>query len=260
MIMNTGTNSVMKVLVVDDELPVRQELRSFDWKSNGAELAGECEDGKAALEFCGQNRVDVIISDITMPSMDGINLFTQIRHRYPAIQLFVLTCHRNFDYAHQMLRLGVLDYLVKVNMKDEDIVRVLEKARASIERNRLVEIGALEKKRNTPSCPSRPEIKRAQAYIDAHLETDLSLSSVAAQVGLSSYYLSHLFPAEIGIPFSEYVIERRLKQAKKLLKTTNLKIYEAAYKAGFPNYRYFSLVFKKRFGITPKECRKSGEQ
>jgi two-component system response regulator YesN len=250
----------LRVLIVDDELPVREELAAFDWEGHGAELAGLCESGEEALAFCGNTPVDLVISDITMPSMDGISLFSSLRQTYSGIQLIVLTCHKNFAYAQQMLQLGVLDYLIKVSMKDEDLTRLLDKAREAIEQNRLARIGAKEQSETFLSNnkrPMHPEIRLAQAYIDSHLKEDLSLLVVASSVGFSSYYLSRLFHSEAGIPFSEYVTERRVKKAEELLKTTTLKVYEVAEMVGFPNYRYFSMVFKRHLGYTPKKFRKT---
>jgi two-component system response regulator YesN len=250
----------LKVLVVDDELPVREELAAFDWTGHGAELAGVCESGEEALAFCETTPVDLVISDITMPSMDGISLFSSLRRAYSGIQLIVLTCHKNFDYAQQMIQLGVLDYLIKVSMKDEDLARLLDKAREAIEQYRLAKIGAREHSEillSRNERPLHPEVRLAQVYIDSHLKEDLSLSAVASRVGFSSYYLSRLFHAEAGVPFCEYVMERRIKKAKKLLRTTGLKVYEVAEETGFPNYRYFSMVFKKHLGSTPKKFRKA---
>jgi two-component system response regulator YesN len=255
-----GMEDKLKVLIVDDELPVREELAAFDWKSHGAELAGVCENGEEALAFCEDTPVDLVISDITMPSMDGISLFSSLRRSYSHIQLIVLTCHKNFDYAQRMIRLGVLDYLIKVSMKDEDLARLLDKARRAIEQDRLARIGAKEHSGTLfprDRQPMHPEVRLARTYIDSHLNEDLSLSAVASRVGFSSYYLSRLFHSEAGIPFSEYVTERRVKKAEELLRTTTLKVYEVAEQAGFPNYRYFSMVFKKRLGHTPKNFRKT---
>jgi two-component system response regulator YesN len=250
----------LKVLIVDDELPVREELAAFDWEGHGAELVGVCENGGEALVFCENTPVDLVISDITMPSMDGIALFSSLRQFHSGIQLIVLTCHKNFDYAQQMLQLGVLDYLIKVSMKDEDLARLLDKARQAIEQNRLARIGAKEHSEALLSRNSQPmhlEVRLAQAYIDSHLQEELSLSVVASSVGFSSYYLSRLFHFETGVPFSEYVMNCRVKKAEELLKTTNLKVYEVAEQTGFPNYRYFSMVFKKHLGYTPKNFRKT---
>jgi two-component system response regulator YesN len=250
----------LKVLIVDDELPVREELAAFEWESHGAELAGICKDGEEALVFCENTPLDIVISDITMPSVDGFSLFTSLKRFYPHIQLIVLTCHKNFDYAQQMLQLGVLDYLVKVNMKDEDLVRLLDKARKAIEQDRFARIGAEEYRKKSLLLDKKhlhPEIRRAQAYIDAHLKGDLSLSTVASSVGLSSYYLSRLFHTEVGVPFGEFVAEQRVQRAENLLRTTSLKVYEVADQTGFPDYRYFSMVFKKYRGYTPKDFRKT---
>ena len=123
----------LHVVVVDDERPILDELRLFGWQECGAELSGVFTNGAEALDFCIDNEVNVIISDVVMPTMNGLELLERIKNIAPHIQFIVLTCHESFRYAQEALRSGALDYIVKANMNDEELVSAIGKARAAIE-------------------------------------------------------------------------------------------------------------------------------
>jgi two-component system response regulator YesN len=126
----------LNVLIVDDELPLRQELRLFPWEDCGAVLIGEAGNGEEALQMCGVSVPDVVVTDITMPIMDGITLIRELRKRYPAIQIILLTCHSDFHYVQEALRLGALEYLLKVSMEEEEMKQAMIKVREAIVKER----------------------------------------------------------------------------------------------------------------------------
>ena len=92
-----------------------------------------------------------------------------------------------------------------------------------------------------------------QKYINSHLEDRLTLNEVAAVFGLSPNYLSALFKKNCGIGFSEYITQRKISLAKSLLLEEGLKIYEVADQLGFESAFYFSKVFKKVEGMSPRD-------
>ena len=87
---------------------------------------------------------------------------------------------------------------------------------------------------------------------------DISLEKVAVEVGLTQTYFSSVFKKETGMSFVEYLTDVRMKEAMRLLKETDEKIYVVAQKVGYPESGYFSHVFKKKFGISPIQCRRQG--
>ena len=98
-------------------------------------------------------------------------------------------------------------------------------------------------------------IARAKAYIDWNLDKRLSLEEVAAQVYISKAYLSELFTSHTGTSFSAYVTERRMQRAKQLLMNTKMSIQDIGQACGFYSSAYFSTVFTKRFGLSPRRYR-----
>lgn len=102
-----------------------------------------------------------------------------------------------------------------------------------------------------------PPVQKAITYIDSDLTADLSLSALAAMQNVSAGYLSALFKQETGQTLTEHVNQKRIKHAKQLLKTTNLQIQTIAQYCGIVDVHYFSKLFKKSVGKTPKEYRES---
>ena len=101
-------------------------------------------------------------------------------------------------------------------------------------------------------------VVKAREYIDTnYMDYDISLKSVADAVGLSPAYLSGLFKKEVGRNLSDYLTDVRIGTAKKLLSCTSKMVYEVAYEVGFHDYKYFSQIFKKVTGLTPRQFQNS---
>lgn len=120
---------MMKVLIVDDEVPVRREMAAYPWEIYGCCWAGEAKNGKEALQLCAELKPDIVICDISMPVMNGLELAEALQTLHPGIQVIILTGHENFDYVKTALRLNVVDYIVKFEMNEESIGAVIKKAR-----------------------------------------------------------------------------------------------------------------------------------
>lgn len=116
-----------KILIVDDEKIVRSEiLRLADWEKYGMEVVGEAENGRAALEFLDSHPVDVMITDLSMPGLSGMEFLQAVREKYPELRIIVMTMHQNFDYIQQAMRLGVVDYITKTRIEKENFGEILE--------------------------------------------------------------------------------------------------------------------------------------
>jgi len=98
-------------------------------------------------------------------------------------------------------------------------------------------------------------IKKASRYVHNHLSEAIRLQEVADYVGLSPNYFSSLFKKEMSLAFADYVNHTRIKESQYLLQTTNHSILDIAISVGFNNQNYFTTIFKKTTGITPKQYR-----
>ncbi|MDF2669078.1 MAG: hypothetical protein K0R67_1384 [Paenibacillus sp.] len=241
-----------RVVIVDDEVPIRESLRLFNWGSYGYELAGEARHGQEALELCGRVQPGIVVTDIVMPVMDGLRLTNLLKEQQSDVQIILLTCHSEFDYARQALALGACEYLLKGTYREEDLLAALNKARDRIPAQRLEEA---EREECAEELNKRYEIRHAESYIMEHLGTQIDLPAVAAHVGLSANYFGLLFRKETGVSFQDYIKRKRLEKAAHLLLHSPMKVYEVAAESGFPNYRHFSDVFCHQYGRSPREYR-----
>lgn len=115
-----GVTMNNKVLIVDDEKLERVLIRKgYDWEANGFEIIGEAGSGEEALEFFDVKEPDIVITDINMPYMDGLQLAEKIRERSAKCRVVIVTGYREFEYARRALKLGVKDFILKpVNIND----------------------------------------------------------------------------------------------------------------------------------------------
>ncbi|MDQ6419774.1 response regulator [Paenibacillus sp. LHD-117] len=116
----------IKVLIADDESIVRKGLKAtVDWAGFGMEVVADAANGRKAWECFLEHRPQVVVTDIVMPEMDGIELTRKIREVSPATKILLLSCHRDFEYAQQGIQLGVSGYLLKTAFEDDELGRLL---------------------------------------------------------------------------------------------------------------------------------------
>lgn len=119
---------MIKVMIVDDDKLVRKGLISaMPWDDFDMEVVGEASNGEKALEFIAANAIDLLLTDLAMPVMSGIELLKIVRKQYPSIYTVVLTFHQDFEYIQEALRLGAIDYIAKVQLEKERFEEVLER-------------------------------------------------------------------------------------------------------------------------------------
>jgi two-component system response regulator YesN len=121
---------LIKVLIVEDEMIVRVGIKSMiAWNEIGYELVGEAVNGVHALELVELYKPDVVITDIQMPEMNGIELMKRLRDCQEDVQVIILSCHNEFEYVQQALKLGAVDYILKLSMKPEELTDILGRLR-----------------------------------------------------------------------------------------------------------------------------------
>lgn len=119
-----------KVIIVDDEKLLRQGfIHMTDWAKIGIEIVGDVANGIEALNLIEQARPDIVVTDVRMPGMDGIELTRIIKDKYPGVEVIVLSSFNEFEYVKESLQLGALDYILKPKMQYTDLLAALEKAK-----------------------------------------------------------------------------------------------------------------------------------
>ncbi|MBR0149680.1 MAG: response regulator [Lachnospiraceae bacterium] len=383
---------MIKVFLAEDEYVIRAGIRNnVDWEAHGYEFCGEAGDGELAFSLIRKLNPDIVVTDIRMPFMDGLELSRHIKEELPKTEIIILSGYEEFEYAKRSIELGVAQYLLKP-ISAEKLIEELDRIKEKILKKReegdfldkLNELsGAFEKvsrsytdkndrddtegahvfkadldvgninlevikseklkaflktgetedveifledffaeisnemrsvmfcqymimdiyfmvadfmeqlggdrscvevfdftARREPDSETasryitrivksavafrvesssdkyRDVVDSVIAYIDENYSREgLSLNDVASHVGLSPNHLSTVFSQKTGKTFIKYLTDRRISKAKELLRCTGKKSAEISVMVGYSDPHYFSSLFKKTTGITPKEYR-----
>lgn len=242
-----------KVVVVEDEKRVRQGIiMGTDWTKINCIVMGEAANGEEGVEIIRKCRPDIVVTDIRMPKMMGIEMIEQIQEYGLEPYVIFLTAYDDFTYAQQAIKLGVADYLLKP-FKDGElestIVKIIERNKRESERkeqqNQELRLDAGDKSKY---------IMDAIAYVDAnYANPNISVKAVADSLGISEGHLSHLFRKETDSTLIAFVTKKRMRVAMSLLQDYRHKVYEVAEQVGYRNITYFSATFKKYVGVSPSE-------
>ena len=355
-----------KVFFAEDETAVRDMIiRSINWEEQGLEFCGVSGDGEEALPMILKLKPDILITDIKMPFMNGLELVRLARQELSSMSVIILSGYSDFDYMREAIHLGVTDYVLKPVTPVKLIqalgraVQHLDEQRDQARRRKLVQDSNSAKQDapvlsgeelpmvdregirnflNTASEEQVPDFVTGILYrdqgnslssyfaydvivttakvcremgLETHLakeyaasverhstgkdyvelisdmfshvirmregmsdnktrlvysakkfmeenlgRMDLSLSMVASHIGITPNYLSTLFSKETGETFSEYLNCIRIRRAAQLLKSSSGSINQIAEKTGYSDALYFSKVFRRLIGMSPREFRR----
>jgi two-component system response regulator YesN len=249
----------MKLLIVDDEPIIRMGIkRLIDLEALGISELIEAENGEKGYELFKTHQPEIVLADINMPKMNGLDFARRIKIDKPDVKIAMITGYDYFEYAQKALKIGVEDYILKPVSKNDIQELILKLVNLVREEYQLREVNSLIHKlhESTEGSDEAGYKELISRSLEAHMtHRDFSLSFLAAELGLSVGYLSGLFKKLFGVTFKEYVLTKRLNQAKIMLLTTDLKNYEISEAIGITDPNYFSAVFKKRFGYSPNQFR-----
>lgn len=126
-------NEYCKILIIDDEYLMRQGLKHMlDWEQEGFTIVGDVSNGREAMSVIEEQHPHIILCDIVMPVMDGIDLTAVIHEKYPEIQVIVLSGYDKFDYVRDTMRNGAVDYILKPTLSPEELLKVLNRSAKNI--------------------------------------------------------------------------------------------------------------------------------
>lgn len=278
---------MLSLLIADDEKVIRESLAEcLNWEEIGIRVVGCCANGLEALDAILDETPDIVMTDIKMPGLDGLELIEKIQDIDRDIEFIVLSGYREFDFAQKAIKLGVRRYLLKPVSEEQVLESVLDAA-DSCERRRSIKVTMEENKKlqiqveqlffddvnrgierndladkSAEAAPTLPLeeksgnhlVKTVKSCVRRNLsDSTLSLKQIATQYAhVNVDYLSRLFVQETGEKFSHYLNRKRVEKAKQLLKCDSGKVYQIAEQVGLGhNPRYFGQVFKKYAGMTP---------
>lgn len=257
---------MLKVLIVEDEEIIRRGLvYTIDWMSMDCMVVGAAEDGREGLAMLQENDVDIVIADIIMPNMTGIEMLEAARNLpVKPFNSIILTSYATFDYAHKALHLQVADYLLKP--VDEDELRnTIKRIKKGMEESKVyLKMIALNQKKELEKLVDwdiylnedtlkNSYVTQALYKIRDHYHEKISIDSIAEELDVSASYLSRKFKEATEQTFLEILMRYRIQKAIGLLKKGTYRIYEVSDLTGFSDYKHFCMVFKKYTKTSPTE-------
>lgn len=260
----------MKLLIADDEQNVRKGLLSLNWGSIGITEVTAVSNGAEALEIIRSGKTDVIISDIRMPALTGIELAEYIQAHSLSIAVILLTGFSDFEYAQRAIKSRVYDYLLKP-LKPEIILQTVSQTCRRLKEERYAEQFI----QTYSSADEPPDYSEKLALyfnycnlntikivkeLGSHYMDHISLQEEADKHHFSAAYLSRMVRKETGFSFISLLNSVRLTAAVQLMSDETVKIADIYSKTGFTDQKYFSQVFRRVFGKSPSEYRKENLQ
>ncbi len=330
-----------KVLILDEDRGARYMLRRFPWSRYGFEISEEAAGGHEALAKLAADAVDLVVTDVRMPDMDGMDFLAAVNEQRERPCLILLSSYNDFEYAQQGIGMGVFDYMTKPfseaafgqtlqragiylrrshvvqsadgvagvssrpavqegvleelllhgspeflqqcqallanNLAEAELLHVLEQLYQAFDRHfpwvRNIETdaagpirgdaeGFLGRAAELYGLIAKYELVREESLlrsicslVQECVEADVSLHSVAAQLGISADYAGRIFKRKTGINFVTFVTRTKMERGKQLLSQGRHKNYEISARLGYSNPDYFRQLFKAHTGMTPTEYR-----
>lgn len=237
-----------RVLLADDEAAILEGYKLlFDWEKYQCEVVGTAMDGREAVEKARELKPDIVIMDINLPKLNGLEAIRAIQETAPAdhpIYMIVVTGYDEFSYCQEALRLRVSDFLLKP-IDFDAFGEVIE--------------GLVKKVMENPNrqVVLSDTLKKIVDYVNKNLsDEDMRLTLLAENMNMNPNYISQLFKKELGCGYHAYLNQVRVEKAKKYPRQTNEPISVVAELVGFSDYRIFTKIFKGIVGVTPSQFRK----
>ena len=237
-----------QILIVDDDVLFLQALcAETDFTSIGftqVHIASSAQEARAILET---QPIRVLLCDIEMPGESGLDLLRWVQDRQLPVVTILLTCYSSFDYAQRAIRLGVFDYVLKP-VRSELLCARLRQALAQ---------------RHTPANDQNADgkaqendlVEQIRQYVEENIHTELTREQLGREFFMNPDYIARLFRKQADQSLNDYIRNRRIERAKKLLKETKLPISIICGKVGYSYNTYFFHTFKQVTGMSPMEYR-----
>lgn len=252
-----------KVIIIEDEDLIRKGIAyTFNWLEYDCVVVGEAQNGKEGIMKIKSLKPDIVITDIKMPILNGLEMLKSIEERF--FETIIITGHAEFQYAKQAIKLGVSDFILKP-IDENELAEIIIKLTKKIKKESI-----LERIHNQVQDLSEFEIFDYKFYLDKsnlkskyvadtieiiinNYNRKITIEEIAEKVGVSPSYLSKKFKKETGHAFNDFLNKYRIHDALIRIQNSNDKIYEIAEKVGFSDYKYFSQVFKNYIKYSPTE-------
>jgi len=261
------------MILVEDESLERNSLVNFiDWSLVGVEIIGEAANGNQGFSLVEKLRPDIVLTDVKMPVMSGIELSKKIRLFAPETEIIFLSSYDDFEYAQQAIDLNVQAYIMKP-VNEVELLRVVKKAADAItertlekrmysdirkQYTELLQRSEMSQPELMPSMKRKNKLQisdEVEKIILAQYSAPLTLEAIAKQMHFTPNYLGTVFRSVKKISVNRFLMKTRIKKAEELLTSSEMTINDIAEQCGFSSLTYFHTTFKKETNLTPSDFR-----
>lgn len=229
----------MNILMIDDDYldleGMQVLLKQLPFEISNVYTALSAREARQTVQ---KKNIQIILCDVEMPQESGLEFARWLNQEGIMIPLIFVTSHASFEYAAEAVRLHVHDYLLKPVS-----ARALQEAMA-----RASAYSQVIKEEEDVITP-------VTDYIKEHLSEKISREQLADLVYLHPDYLTHVFKEKTGLSLSAWILKERLNQSRNLLRNTNKSISVIALDCGFSDASYFTRIFRRETGISPRQYR-----
>lgn len=245
-----------KVMAADDEAYMREALEKLiSWNGMGCELKSVSSNGKELVERMEMEHPDIVITDVKMPLMDGLEVCKYVYETCPETQIIILSAYSEFEYARTAIHYSICEYVLKISVLEE-LPRAVEKAIRNLEKYRKV---FLQSDGGTAEKDTEDLYNQMVQFIKENYRSKITLDDMAEKLHANRSYLSRLYKSRSGVNLFDDILKMKIEKAKEYMENTNWKIYEISEAVGFDDTGYFSRVFKKYSGVSPREYKNGKE-
>lgn len=253
---NKDSINMITAIVVEDENKIREGfLRILNWEEFDIEIVGTARNGLEGLNLIKNLEPDIAFVDLNMPVMDGMELLEKTFSKYETKSI-IISGYSDFTYAQEALRYNVFDYLLKPVDKDE-LISVINRYHTlnnkELSQEKIINI--LNDFFELPINNKNIIVNNSIKYIEKNLEEKINATIMSEYLNISVSKLNYIFKEELSMTFHKFLTLYRIRMALEMLAFSDDMVYEIGMKVGFPNYQYFSDIFKKTVGITTSDFR-----
>lgn len=266
-----------KVFVIDDEMEIAEYIGSLAERI--FEDQGEitvCYSGTRALKLIGEQKPDLIISDIVMPVTDGFKVLEYATENLPDTEVILLTAHEEFDFIYRANKIRRCSYIVKGEREEaikSRILEVMHEMEKKKKRQEIVETAQKQirevRKRYSDSrvkqlvtyeeeeadCDQKL-LRQMREYIREEVGPNITVAELASHFHYSAAYLSKIFKQYTNENLSVYIMKQKIREAKKMLVETEKSIHAISEELGYQSPQAFARAFRRELDITPQEYRR----
>lgn len=263
---------MLKVMLVDDKTAIVDGLEVLiDWNSLGYEVVAKATSASQAIEIVKNNVLDLIVTDIKMPNMNGIEMIEELSIINKKVKYILISAYSEFEYAKRAIdKQQISGYILKP-INENELIDVLKRVKEEIEKEKKYEIfiereatnndmtikeGSIDEGGSKYYGQSSRLIKKVIEYSEEHyMDSDLNLNYLASIFYVTPSYIGRVFKKGMNLSFSDYLLNIRMNKAKQILRSTDVPVYEVAEMVGFSDANYFCMKFQSIVGMTTTSYR-----